>query len=82
MPVADAAVPSLLSRLRIRPGLWIDGAWLEDGIETLSVTNPATGSPVGDVPLAGPEHFRRAIDGAQKSFEAWRNEPNALRGIS
>ncbi len=77
--MADAT-PPLLSRLRIHPGLWIDGKWQEDGVESISVRNPATGSAIADVPLAGPAHFRSAIDGAQRSFESWRNEPSASRG--
>ncbi|HEY5079805.1 MAG TPA: aldehyde dehydrogenase family protein [Opitutaceae bacterium] len=75
----DPAQP-LLSKLGVRPGLWIGGKWLEEGAETLVVHNPATGAAITSVPLAGPSQFKSAIDGAQKAFESWRHEPNASRG--
>jgi succinate-semialdehyde dehydrogenase/glutarate-semialdehyde dehydrogenase len=77
--MADA-VESLLARLRLRPGLWVDGRWEEAGAERMGVRNPATGAEIAVVPLAGPPQFQRAIDGAQRAFESWRNEPNASRG--
>lgn len=75
----EAAQP-LLSKLAIRPGLWIGGKWLEDGAEAWVVRNPATGADIATVPLAGPAQFRAAIDGAQRAFESWKDEPNASRG--
>jgi len=74
------AAQSFLSKLGIRPGLWVDGQWNEGGAETLDVRNPATGIPITSVPLAGPGDFRHAIDGASRAFESWRREPNASRG--
>jgi succinate-semialdehyde dehydrogenase/glutarate-semialdehyde dehydrogenase len=69
-----------LSQPAVHTGLWIGGQWLHDGIEHISVTNPASGEEIAGTTLAGPENFRAAIDGAQRSFETWRNEPNASRG--
>jgi succinate-semialdehyde dehydrogenase/glutarate-semialdehyde dehydrogenase len=71
---------ALLSRLGLPPALWIDGAWDENGAEETVVRDPATASEIAAMPLAGPGNFRRAIDGAQKAFESWRNEPGSLRG--
>jgi succinate-semialdehyde dehydrogenase/glutarate-semialdehyde dehydrogenase len=73
-------IPPLLSGLGIRPGLWIDGQWRTDAPERIPVRDPATGSEVAQVTLAGPAEFKLAIDGAQKAFESWRNEPAASRG--
>ena len=75
----DPAQP-LLSKLGVRPGLWIGGKWLEDGAEAIVVRNPATGAAIARVPLAGPSHFSAAIDGAHRAFEPWRDEPSASRG--
>jgi succinate-semialdehyde dehydrogenase / glutarate-semialdehyde dehydrogenase len=77
--MADAT-PAVLAKFNFRPALWIDGQWLEDGVESLAIRNPATGADLITVPLAGPDHFRQAIDGAQRAFESWRGEPNAARG--
>jgi succinate-semialdehyde dehydrogenase/glutarate-semialdehyde dehydrogenase len=79
MPMADR-VQALLSKLRVRPGLWIDGGWREDAAERIAVRNPAVGADIASVPLAGPDEFRTAIDGAQRAFDPWRGEPNASRG--
>jgi succinate-semialdehyde dehydrogenase/glutarate-semialdehyde dehydrogenase len=78
-PMADDVL-SLLSRLGLNSALWIDGAWDEGGDEEIAVQDPATGSEVATVPLAGPGDFRRSVDGAQNAFESWRNEPGSVRG--
>jgi succinate-semialdehyde dehydrogenase / glutarate-semialdehyde dehydrogenase len=75
----DDDIKALFSRLGLRPAFWVDGAWTKDGGGEIAVRNPADGSAVADVPLAGPEDFRRAVDGAQRAFECWRNEPAATR---
>jgi succinate-semialdehyde dehydrogenase/glutarate-semialdehyde dehydrogenase len=71
---------SPFAKLGLRAGLWINGRWEETGPERLLVRNPATGAAVAEVPLAGPDEFKRAIDGAQDAFRSWREEPNASRG--
>jgi succinate-semialdehyde dehydrogenase/glutarate-semialdehyde dehydrogenase len=73
-------IPPLLSSLKIRPGLWIDGKWREDAHERIAVRDPSNGSVVAQVPLAGPAEFKAAIDGAHEAFESWRSEPAASRG--
>ena len=73
-------IPSLLSRLGVRPGLSIDGRPAEGRAGTTAIVNPATGMEIAVVSLAGPDDFRLAIDGAQLAFERWRREPAAGRG--
>ncbi len=53
--------------------LFIDGQWTDaaDG-RTLAVENPATGEVVGTVAHAGQSDLDRALEAAQKGFEAWR----------
>jgi len=73
-------IQSHLAKLNFRPGLWLDGQWREDGAESTTIRDPATGTEIVSVPLAGPADFRHAIDGAQRAFAGWRDEPNASRG--
>ncbi|HEY1765511.1 MAG TPA: NAD-dependent succinate-semialdehyde dehydrogenase [Opitutaceae bacterium] len=68
------------AKLGFRAGLWINGRWIEQTGEKLTVHNPATGAEIAVVPLAGADEFRQAIDGAQEVFQMWRHEPNASRG--
>jgi succinate-semialdehyde dehydrogenase / glutarate-semialdehyde dehydrogenase len=54
--------------------LLIDGKWgpAQAG-RTLEVLNPATGEPLGKVAHADRSDLDRALEAAQKGFEAWRN---------
>jgi succinate-semialdehyde dehydrogenase/glutarate-semialdehyde dehydrogenase len=56
-----------------RQQCYIDGGWhdADDG-KTLSVTNPATGQPLGVVPSMGAAETRRAIEAANRAWPAWR----------
>lgn len=60
--------PSLLKQQAYVNGLWCDA----DNGETIPVTNPATGALLGTVPNMGAEEARRAINGANAAFKAWR----------
>ncbi len=60
--------PSLLKQQAYVCGLWCDA----DNGETIPVTNPATGALLGTVPNMGAEEARRAINGANAAFKAWR----------
>jgi succinate-semialdehyde dehydrogenase / glutarate-semialdehyde dehydrogenase len=75
----NAAIPSVVSKAGVVPGLWLNGAWT-DAPEKLTVLNPATGAEVALISLADAPAFGRAIDGAQKAFATWRREPSAVRG--
>jgi len=56
--------------------MFIDGRWVEaDSGRTFSVENPATGEVIAQVPWAGREETRRAIEAAQRAFPAWADLP-------
>ena len=48
---------------------WVDAA----GGKTIDVRNPATGAVIGKVAHASKSDLDRALEAAQKGFEAWRN---------
>ncbi|MFH3080778.1 NADP-dependent succinate-semialdehyde dehydrogenase [Klebsiella sp. KE9038] len=51
----------------------INGRWRDaSGKETLAVTNPANGQPLGNVPKMGAGETREAIDAAARALPAWR----------
>ncbi|MBB3177207.1 NAD-dependent succinate-semialdehyde dehydrogenase [Variovorax sp. Sphag1AA] len=56
--------------------LLIDNEWC-DAVsgKTLDVINPATGKPIGKVAHAGIADLDRALDAAQRGFQAWRKVP-------
>ena len=55
-----------------RESALIGGVWRgADSGETLSVTNPATGAPIGTVPSCGADETRAAIEAAAKAMPAW-----------
>ena len=60
--------------------LFIAGQWQDaaDG-KTIAVFNPATGQEIGRVAHASKTDLDRALDAAQKGFEAWRDIPAAER---
>ncbi len=59
----------------LRPEIYIDGIWCgaDDG-GTRSVNNPATGDTLAEVPDAGTDETRRAIEAADKALSAWRSQ--------
>lgn len=51
----------------------IDGTRVSGGSRrTHTVVNPATGEPLGELPLADPADLDRALETAQRGFEIWR----------
>ena len=60
--------PSLL-----RQQCYVDGQWIDaDDGGTMPVVNPATGVPVGTVPVFGAAETKRAIEAANRAWPAWR----------
>jgi len=56
--------------------LLIDGEWCDAASgKTQDVINPATGQPIGKVAFAATADLDRALDAAQRGFEAWRRVP-------
>ena len=52
---------------------YINGKWVDaDSKATINVTNPATGTLIGQVPKMGAAETRRAIEYADKALPAWR----------
>jgi len=52
---------------------YLDGRWCDaDSHATLDVINPATGKPLGTMPMMGAAETRRAIEAADKAWSAWR----------
>lgn len=43
------------------------------GRETFTVVNPATGEPIGELPIATTADLDRALEAAQRGFRRWRN---------
>ena len=60
--------------------LFIAGEW-QDAVDgkTIAVVNPSTGQEIGRVDHASKADLDRALDAAQKGFEAWRDTPAAER---
>jgi len=51
--------------------LYIDGNWCEaENGNRFSITNPATGQPIGEVAAGGERDARRAIDAAHGALES------------
>ncbi len=56
--------------------LLIDNEWCDAASgKTLNVINPATGKPIGRVAHAGIADLDRALEAAQRGFQAWRKVP-------
>jgi succinate-semialdehyde dehydrogenase/glutarate-semialdehyde dehydrogenase len=60
--------PGLLRRQCPINGQWQDA----DSGATITVDNPATGAPIGQVPKMGRAETRRAIEGANAALGPWR----------
>src|SRR5438552_531758 len=56
--------------------LLVGGQWKESlSDRSQQVFNPATGEPIGEVPLAKKEEVDDAVGAAQMAFEKWKNVP-------
>src|SRR6266480_376571 len=59
---------------------YIGGEWIAPGgVEFLDLTNPATGEPLGKVPLSGTRAVNEAVAAAQTAFLKWREVPPVVR---
>src|SRR5206468_848238 len=55
---------------------YIGGEWIAPGgAEFLDLTNPASGEPLGKVPLSGTRAVNEAVAAAQTAFLKWREVP-------
>ncbi|MBO4122599.1 NADP-dependent succinate-semialdehyde dehydrogenase [Cupriavidus gilardii] len=65
----------------LRAQALIGGAWVDaDRGESFVVTNPATGAPIGKVPMMGAAETRRAIEAARVAQIEWRRRTARERG--
>ncbi|EAR5802283.1 NADP-dependent succinate-semialdehyde dehydrogenase [Salmonella enterica] len=56
-----------------RQQAFIDGDWRDArGGDVITVSNPANGKPLGNVPQMGAQETRDAIDAASRALPAWR----------
>jgi succinate-semialdehyde dehydrogenase/glutarate-semialdehyde dehydrogenase len=52
---------------------FIDGSWIgADSLESIEVSNPATGEKIGTIPKMGAAETRRAIEAAHRAYPLWR----------
>jgi succinate-semialdehyde dehydrogenase/glutarate-semialdehyde dehydrogenase len=63
--------------------LYIDGEWIDRGNRrTHTVVNPATGAPLGELPLVDAADLERALAAADAGFRVWRRaEPQARAAV-
>lgn len=61
-----------------RPLLYVGGSWRETD-EVFSVTNPADGSSLGDVPMGDRRLLFEATEAAHEAFSKHRHQPAATR---
>jgi acyl-CoA reductase-like NAD-dependent aldehyde dehydrogenase len=61
---------------------YLDGAWVgADSGATLEVTNPSTGAAMGRVPNMGAAEAKRAIEAADSTLPAWRDQTAKERSV-
>src|SRR5947207_15948410 len=59
---------------------YIGGEWVGPAAaDYLDITNPATGEPLGRVPLSGAREVDQAVAAAQAAFLKWREVPPVVR---
>jgi malonate-semialdehyde dehydrogenase (acetylating)/methylmalonate-semialdehyde dehydrogenase len=59
---------------------YIAGGWhASSAAEYLPITNPATGEPLGSVPLGTAKDVDEAVAAAERAFPAWRDTPAPVR---
>jgi succinate-semialdehyde dehydrogenase/glutarate-semialdehyde dehydrogenase len=71
----DPQTPLLKDGKLFHQQCYIDGQWSDaDNRQTIPVTNPATGAPIGSVPKMGAAETRRAIEAGDRALPAWRGK--------
>lgn len=61
---------------------WIDNAWcgVADG-RSFTVTNPATGGVLAQIPDMGPQDVESAVNAARAAWPDWRDRTAKERGV-
>jgi acyl-CoA reductase-like NAD-dependent aldehyde dehydrogenase len=60
------------------PALWVNGEQVPTD-DTITVLNPATGTPVTDCPAASPELLETAVTAARRARAGWARDPGLRR---
>jgi aldehyde dehydrogenase (NAD+) len=61
--------------------LYIDGSWVaSDGSDTIDVIDASTEEVMGHIPAGTPGDVDRAVEAADRAFEAWSQTPAEERG--
>jgi succinate-semialdehyde dehydrogenase/glutarate-semialdehyde dehydrogenase len=69
----EREVPALKDPSLLRMQCYVDGAWCDaDDRSTTTISNPATGRPIGTAPVFKAAETRRAIEAAERAWPAWR----------
>ena len=73
-------MPTVQDKSLLRSKCYINGTWTEsDSGQTLSVTNPATGEILAEVPDCNARDTKRAIAAAADAWPSWRSKTAAER---
>jgi len=71
----------LFDKTLLRNRCFIGGRWKpESAADLLSVSNPATGERIAELPVCGAEETREAVSVAERALPAWRAMTAAERG--
>ena len=80
MPWSGALASILKLDMTLKDPQLLRGAWDDDAsIPLIDVCDPATGGLVGQLPNAGKQEARQAIDAAERAFPIWRATTAELR---
>ncbi|TFU03348.1 NAD-dependent succinate-semialdehyde dehydrogenase [Polymorphobacter arshaanensis] len=63
----------------LREAAWVNGEWVT-ATETITVTNPANGRPIGTIPALGAAETEAAVAAAAAAFPAWAAMTAKARG--
>ena len=63
----------------LREAAWVNGEWVT-ATETITVTNPANGRPIGTIPALGATETEAAVAAAAAAFPAWAAMTAKARG--
>ncbi|WAW10373.1 NAD-dependent succinate-semialdehyde dehydrogenase [Oxalobacter vibrioformis] len=69
---------SLLNKELLREACYIGGKWITTP-KTVTITNPATGEVLGQVPDCGRKEAAQAIEAANAAWAGWRSMPSVER---
>ncbi|WP_186670972.1 NAD-dependent succinate-semialdehyde dehydrogenase [Sporosarcina sp. BP05] len=50
---------------------YINGEWVGESLDELTIVNPANGQIIGSVPIGGEKEANEAIDAAYEAFQTW-----------